>query len=749
MENPSISVIIPVYNVEAYLCECLDSVIAQTEAGFEIICVNDGSTDGSRAILEGYSKRESRLIVIDQENSGQSKARNAGLDAARGEYIYFLDADDRIRADALRLCLEVSARERLDVLFFDGSTIFESEGLRESKHYMERYLVKNGRYDGVMDGPELLCRMVRNDEFKAHVCVQFARRAFLVENNIRFVEGMVFEDADYTLRRMLLAKRAMHMPEELFVRRIREDSSVTSEETGTGAYRLYSRFRSLKQIKAVFGSHGFTEELLACARQILQKRQTMLVNEYNAASEEQKQALEGMLGAPESLEFTVLAGSIAAEQRKGNELAWRLGETGTGPQGMDMPYSGVAVAITDFVEFFSIRNGIDALLAEGVSVDIFVPSGEGQQQAWRREASGEVSDFIKAQGYSPISEASTQKRYKVLLEPYPMEKYFHPGRIEHEFRIKYKYSLMTAKPNPVFSPPWNIVYDAILCHTKREAEILSAYTKTFVVAPMKYKGFQKDAARPDPRPALLYLPTFGDASSIDSIESALSNLKDDYYIVVKAHHKTHYQEEERKRIDILKSVSDEYYGQTANVVRLLEKADIVLSDNSAAIFEALYAEIPVGIYNGSTLNTKRIGDVDTYQYQLVKRGVVPYTSDASEVGTVLRMAMGKRAEQRLEKDDFPDAEDLTQGFVDTVKLFLEEDRSKSEYYAMHDVLRDSFAALRQDDGRRQSEMEEAERRIKSLEDEISGMLGSRTWKTGKAVAAPYRLLTGRGKGKGQ
>ena len=96
--NPFFSIIIPVYNVAPYLRECLDSVLAQTFADWEALCVDDGSTDGSGAILNEYAVRDRRFRVIHQPNGGVSAARNAALDVARGEWVCFLDADDKIES---------------------------------------------------------------------------------------------------------------------------------------------------------------------------------------------------------------------------------------------------------------------------------------------------------------------------------------------------------------------------------------------------------------------------------------------------------------------------------------------------------------------------------------------------------------------------------------------------------------------------------------------------------------------------
>lgn len=94
-----VSIIVPVYNVEKYLSECLDSLISQTLSDIEIICVNDGSKDSSLEILEKYAQKDKRIVVINQENSGVSTARNTGMKCANGEYIGFIDSDDWIDSD--------------------------------------------------------------------------------------------------------------------------------------------------------------------------------------------------------------------------------------------------------------------------------------------------------------------------------------------------------------------------------------------------------------------------------------------------------------------------------------------------------------------------------------------------------------------------------------------------------------------------------------------------------------------------
>ncbi len=115
---PMVSVIIPVYNVEPYLRECMDSIVNQTLRDIEIICVNDGSTDGSLSILEEYRANDPRIAVISQDNKGLSAARNRGLSQARGKYIYFVDSDDYVALDTLKDVARLAEDHHVDAAVF-------------------------------------------------------------------------------------------------------------------------------------------------------------------------------------------------------------------------------------------------------------------------------------------------------------------------------------------------------------------------------------------------------------------------------------------------------------------------------------------------------------------------------------------------------------------------------------------------------------------------------------------------------
>lgn len=118
MINPLISVIVPVYNVEKYIRECIDSIIFQTYNNFELILVDDGTPDNSGHICDDYAKKDSRIKVIHKRNEGVSVARNIGIEVAKGEWITFVDSDDKLEEDALQICSDFIRNQSIDLLQF-------------------------------------------------------------------------------------------------------------------------------------------------------------------------------------------------------------------------------------------------------------------------------------------------------------------------------------------------------------------------------------------------------------------------------------------------------------------------------------------------------------------------------------------------------------------------------------------------------------------------------------------------------
>jgi len=214
MQTPKVSVIIPVYQVEAYLSRCVDSILAQTFAAFELILVDDGSSDAGGEICDAYAAKDSRIRVIHQKNAGVSAARNAGLQAAKGTYIGFVDADDWVFPDYLQTLLDEAVKECADIVMCDTVTIWDSG--KEAPDTIpllptDTILSHNDFY------PELLAQMAGS------ACRCLYATELLQE--IFFPVGIRFsEDRLFNLQAMGRAKRIRYIKRGLYGRYVREGS---------------------------------------------------------------------------------------------------------------------------------------------------------------------------------------------------------------------------------------------------------------------------------------------------------------------------------------------------------------------------------------------------------------------------------------------------------------------------------------------------------------------------------------------
>ena len=214
-----ISIIVPIYNVARYLPECLDSILAQTEPNWEAILVDDGSTDDSGSICDAYVQNDPRFRVIHQENSGAANAKNAGLDAAEGEYVAFIDSDDWVDPDWLEKMLSALESSGADVAECDftkeyrncsepGNTASYSAGVFPSQEYLGIYL------------SNWSCSLFWNKVFKRKLT-----------QNIRFrKERRCIDDEFYTYKVLSNAKKIVRIEDSLHHYRQRASSAVSSSK---------------------------------------------------------------------------------------------------------------------------------------------------------------------------------------------------------------------------------------------------------------------------------------------------------------------------------------------------------------------------------------------------------------------------------------------------------------------------------------------------------------------------------------
>ena len=233
VERPIVSVIIPVYNVEKYLPQCLDSIANQTLRDIEIICVDDGSTDGSLEILAQYAAKFTNFTVLEQRHGGVSAARNRGLARARGEYVYFMDSDDWLDTGALGKLTAIADEQRLDQLIFSAEVFCDAafaadvgdDFLREKQDY---YVIPGDITARPMPGIDLAGSMIAEGAFFVQPSLRLHRREALMRNRHRFPKGIVHEDEYFAMVTLASAGLAMLIDERFFHRRIRPGSIMTS-----------------------------------------------------------------------------------------------------------------------------------------------------------------------------------------------------------------------------------------------------------------------------------------------------------------------------------------------------------------------------------------------------------------------------------------------------------------------------------------------------------------------------------------
>lgn len=238
-----ISVILPVYNAEKYLCETLDSVISGVFADFEIIAVNDGSTDGSLDILRSYAERDNRVKIIDKPNTGVSDTRNVGISAAEGEYLAFLDADDIYAPEYLERMYSAAEESGADVtvcgyITFRGyAPAFEASVSQAAKPTNIKELLDTG--------------------FMTPLGVKLVRRQVVTENNIEFDKNLAFgEDLFFSWKVCLASENTVKVTDVLYGYRMSADGATARYHE-----RLYEKYKyAFDELKTYASERGRGEE---------------------------------------------------------------------------------------------------------------------------------------------------------------------------------------------------------------------------------------------------------------------------------------------------------------------------------------------------------------------------------------------------------------------------------------------------------------------------------------------------------
>ena len=350
-----VSVVIPVYNVEKYLEACMDSVLGQTLREIEVIAVDDASPDRCPEILDRYAAQDDRVTVIHlPENRRQGYGRNRGMEAARGEYIYFLDSDDMIAPEALQELYETAGADRLQAIFFDSEVIFDSEKL--ARRHASYPAVRQHEYPGdVISGQTLFDLFIRRGEWTCYVQRQFWDLAFLRREGVAFPDGVEHEDELFAFEGILLAERVRYIRKKYFIRRYREGSVMTTPPTAKNFHGYFMNFMKMTDFVRTHGiEHYGADQNIARMYQLFSRYYTELYG---------KEDLSGWF-RPDEMQYLRFYDSLRQAEQRANELRGGLYEILTAFKHLYIYGAGVRG-----------RQALRCIAAAGLAVDGFIVTG--------------------------------------------------------------------------------------------------------------------------------------------------------------------------------------------------------------------------------------------------------------------------------------------------------------------------------------------------------------------------------------
>ena len=242
--TPKISIVIPVYNTEKYLKECLESVINQTFTDWEGILVNDGSTDSSGKILNEYAKKDSRFSIVTQKNQGLSMARNNGQKKATGDYIYFLDSDDLMHPQLLEISFFYAEKFNADMVSF---AFFKSDKEKLDLSFIDKEKIAFK----VTDNPVFLGTHKEKWRIHFNTWAKLFKKEIL--NNIEFIKGIRYEDYPHTFQVMAKNPKTVVLQSKLYYYR-KNENSISNQAAQPSQINDYQT--GIEAVfNAFFGSH--------------------------------------------------------------------------------------------------------------------------------------------------------------------------------------------------------------------------------------------------------------------------------------------------------------------------------------------------------------------------------------------------------------------------------------------------------------------------------------------------------------
>lgn len=222
MDYGIVTIIVPIYNVEKYLEECIDSLLSQTYKNIEIIAIDDGSTDNSLNIISQFAELDDRINVISKPNRGQGICRNEAISISNGEYIFFIDSDDYISKNTIEILVDNIIKYDSEIIVYNGIAFddYDNEIRFHSNSYFN---VSNNLKQRVLTGIEFASEGIGY----ISPCMKLYKRNFIINNKISFTEGKFGEDVEFWYKCCMTAKKIKYIEYTGYYRRYRRNSTMT------------------------------------------------------------------------------------------------------------------------------------------------------------------------------------------------------------------------------------------------------------------------------------------------------------------------------------------------------------------------------------------------------------------------------------------------------------------------------------------------------------------------------------------
>ena len=308
--KPLLTVVIPVYNVEKYLKRCIESILIQEWKNYDILLVDDGSTDNSPQICDGYAKAYDFISVIHKKNGGLSAARNTGISNAEGEYVYFPDSDDWIEPDTFIALAEVVESQKFDIISFN----------REFVKGEEDAIVSDSLVTQVFEGKDAFVQMLRHSYITGFANDKIYRKSLFTDNDIQFPIGKYYEDLGTNYKLFLSAKKVYATNQKYYHYLIDNPDSITQSWNEKkfrdmfGFYKelFYSDFvrsqlnKEELQMSQLYYVNGLVHILASLYKSKLDKKYIEITNEVKQELLKNRVSLSQMKDQPNKLKYVLL-----------------------------------------------------------------------------------------------------------------------------------------------------------------------------------------------------------------------------------------------------------------------------------------------------------------------------------------------------------------------------------------------------------------------------------------------------------